>query len=62
MHDKAVDTICIPDRYVTQEFCDKVVSEDPFMLKYCHDKYKTQKMCDNVAASCLIALKLTCYE
>lgn len=24
--------------------CDKAVSEDPLMLKYCHDNYKTQIM------------------
>ena len=26
--------------------CDKIISENPFMLKYCPDKYVTQKMCD----------------
>ena len=26
--------------------CDKIVSEDPFKLKYCHDKYKTYEMCN----------------
>ena len=26
--------------------CDRVVSEDPFILKYCLDRYETQKMCD----------------
>ena len=46
--DEAVDTCpfvfaSVPDRYITQELWDKVVSEDPFMLKYWHDKYKTQK-------------------
>ena len=25
--------------------CDKIISENPFMLKYCPDKYMTQKMC-----------------
>ena len=25
---------------------DKIVSEDPFNLKYCHDRYKTQQMCN----------------
>ena len=25
---------------------DRVVSEDPFILKYCLDRYETQKMCD----------------
>ena len=23
-----------------------VVSEDPFLIAYCHNKYVTQKMCD----------------
>ena len=36
--DEAVDTCLfvfdsIPDRYITQKLSDKVVSEDPFMLK-----------------------------
>ena len=26
--------------------CDKFVSKDPFILKYCLDRYKTQEMCD----------------
>ena len=25
----------------------KVISEEPFKLKYYYDKYKTQEMCDN---------------
>ena len=25
---------------------DKIISENPFMLKFCPDKYVTQKMCD----------------
>ena len=36
---------------MTKELCDKVVSEKPFMLKYCHDKYKTQEMCDKAVDS-----------
>ena len=27
--------------------CDKAVSENPIMLKYCLDRYKSQEMCDN---------------
>ena len=42
---------------MTQELCDKVFSEDYFMLKCCHDKYKTQEMCDKAVDSCLLALK-----
>ena len=37
--------------------CNKAVSENPFMLKYCHDKYKTQEICDKVADDFLPALK-----
>ena len=41
--DKAVDTFSfvfdfVPDWDTTQKLSDKVVSEDPFLLKYCHDK------------------------
>ena len=37
--------------------CDKVVSEDPFMLKYCLDRYNTQKMCDKAVDAFQPALK-----
>ena len=34
----------IPDQNKTQEICDRVISEDPFLIVvYCPDKYKTQK-------------------
>ena len=36
----------VPEKSKTQEMCDKVVSKDSFMLKYCLDRYKTQGMCD----------------
>ena len=36
----------IPDQYKTQEMCDRVVSEDPFLIVYCPDRYKTYRMCD----------------
>ena len=36
---------------MTQELRDKVVSEDHFMLTYCHNKHKTQKMCDKAVDS-----------
>ena len=36
--------------------CEKMVSEDPFNLKYCHDRCKTQKMCDKAADGFLPAL------
>ena len=37
--------------------CDRVISEDPFMLAYCPDKYKIQRMCDGAVDDCLAALK-----
>ena len=48
----------IPDQYKTQEMCDRVVSEDPFLIVYCPDKYKTQRMCDEAVDDSLVALKL----
>ena len=33
----------ITDRYKTQEMCDKVVSEDLFMIACCPDKYKPKE-------------------
>ena len=30
--------------------CDKVVSKEPFMLKYCPDRLNTHKMCDKVVS------------
>ena len=38
--------------------CDRVVSEDPFLIVYCPDKYKTQSMCDEAVDDSLAALKL----
>ena len=32
----------IPNQYKTQEMCDRVVSEDVFLIVCCPDKYKTQ--------------------
>ena len=37
--------------------CDRVVSQDPFMLICSSDKYKSQKMCDEAGDDCLVALK-----
>ena len=37
--------------------CDKAVSNDTFMLEYCHDRYKTQKMCDKAVLEDLFILK-----
>ena len=47
----------VPNKYNTQEICDKIVSEDPFKLKYCHDRYKTQEMCIRAVDDFLQALK-----
>ena len=51
MWDKAVDDYSValefvPDWYKSKEICDKFISENPFMLKYCPDKYITLKMCN----------------
>ena len=40
MRDKAVDTYpfvfdFFPDSFKTQVICDKVISEEPLLLKYC---------------------------
>ena len=48
----------IPDWYKTQEICDRVVSEDPFLIVYFPDKYKTQRMCDEAVDDSLGASKL----
>ena len=37
--------------------CDRVISEDPFMLIYCPNRYKNQKMCNEGVDDCLTALK-----
>ena len=38
--------------------CDKVVSKEPFMLKYCPDKYKSQEMFNKTVDFYLITLKV----
>ena len=47
-----------PDQYKTQEICDRVVSEDRFLIVYCSDTDKTQRMCDQAADYSLAPLKL----
>ena len=47
----------VPDQYKYQEIYDRVVSEDPFMLKYCPEKSKPQKMCVEAVDDCLGPLK-----
>ena len=42
---------------MTQELCNKVVSEDLFVLKYCPYKHKAQEMCDKAIDFCLLGLK-----
>ena len=37
--------------------CERVISEDPFMLVYCPNRYKTQRMCGEDVDECLAALK-----
>ena len=34
----------------------KVVSKEPFMLKYCSDRYKTKEMCDKAVDAYFLAL------
>ena len=48
----------VPDCHKTQGMCDKVVSEDSFQLKYCHDKYETQETCNKSVDDFLSGLKL----
>ena len=47
----------IPDWYKDQEICEKVASEDPFLIVDCSDRYKTQRMCDDAVDDSLAALK-----
>ena len=49
--------IYIPDRYKTQEMCDRIISDDSFSLRYVPHQYKTQQMCDKALDHCLAALK-----
>ena len=37
--------------------CDKVVSDDPLMLRYCLDRYKTEEMRDKTIDDSLTTLK-----
>ena len=38
----------ISDRYKIQETCDRIISDDPFLLRYVPDQYKTQQVCDKL--------------
>ena len=37
--------------------CYRAISEDRFVLVYCHNKCKTQKMCNEALNDCLASLK-----
>ena len=41
----------------TQEMSDKMVSDYPFELNYCHDKYKIQEICNKSVDDFIPALK-----
>ena len=42
--------------------CDRIVSENPFMIVYCPDRYQTQRLCDEAVHGCQAVLKLVCYK
>ena len=57
--------ILFPDQYKTQEMCDRVVCEDPFLKVFCPDKYTTQRMCDEAIhdySSVETYSRLVCYK
>ena len=43
--------------YKTQETCDSVFTEDPFMITSCCDRCKTQWVCNEAVEDCLAALR-----
>ena len=47
----------VPDQYKTQEMCDKVVSEDPLMLKYDINRYKVHEMWNKAVDANLLTLR-----
>ena len=49
--------IYVPGRYKIQEMCDRVISEDPFMLLYCPHRCKTQGICDEDVDNSLATFK-----
>ena len=62
MCDKAVNRCflvsdSIPNQYKTHEMCDRVVSEDAFLIVYWLDKNKTQRLYDEPVDDCLAALE-----
>ena len=40
---KGFFAIFVPDRYKTREMCNRIISEDPFSIKYVPGQCKTQK-------------------
>ena len=47
----------IPKWFKIQDMCERVVSEDLFLIVYCPDKYKTQIMFDEAIDDCLATSK-----
>ena len=37
--------------------CERIISEDPFSIRYAPDQNKTQRMCDEAVDDCLTLLK-----
>ena len=37
--------------------CDRIISDDPFLIRYVPNQHKTQQMCDKDVDDCLAALK-----
>ena len=37
--------------------CHRIISDDPFSIRYVPDQYKIQQMCDKAVDDCLAALK-----
>ena len=48
----------VRDLYKTQKICDRVVSEESFMIIYCPYRYKTQNVGNEAADDCLKASEL----
>ena len=49
---------CIPDRFKTQEMCNKALEVDPWQLKDVPARFNTQEMCDEAVRNklCMIGL------
>ena len=48
---------CVRNCRKMQEMCEKAVSKECFMLKYCINKCKSQEMCDKAVDTCRSLLK-----